>query len=514
MDTGIFAIESADERTVKGLLLPWGEESRMSASNTAPIRFAKDSIPLPRDASVVTLNVEHDRFEPIGRATALESTEEGIVATFRIADTDEGDAYLAAPEKRRLSAELAGIVRQGVEGVKARLTGAALVTEGAFASAGLFALGEITEEEADAAQQLSEQAEEQNTDPAEEASASDATDADTSAEQEDAMAEAIAPVTAVEAETIKAEELGANAVFAAITAASNGDKDAEQMLAALADIKHTGAGALPAAGVLQPAWVGEVWSGRAYQRKYLPLGTTGTIAAMDAKGFRLNQGTALVQAWGGNKTELPTGTATTEVIGSILKKYGYAADIAREFFDLPGGEAVIAAFTRGVVESYARVTDADALAAIVTAAGAPVAAGTFPTEYPSALGQLIQGMKTLEDRGDTATFAIMNDAAYTEALFAAKDKMPEFINFDFGVNAEGTANGFQVVRGDIGIDDTPAVLVGSKAGIRFNELGSTPIQVDALDLARGGVDRAVVGYLQILVEREDSFVLIGSADTV
>ena len=68
------------------------------------------------------------------------------------------------------------------------------------------------------------------------------------------------------------------------------------------------------------------------------------------------------------------------------------------------------------------------------------------------------------------------------------------------------------MRGDIGIDDTPAVLVGSKAGIRFNELGTTPVQLDALDIANGGVDRAVVGYLQILTERPDSFVLIGTAD--
>lgn len=497
LETGVFAAVPGTERTVRGLLLPWGEESRLSASGTAPIRFAEGTVSLPRDATVVGLNDDHDRFAPLGRALSLESTEAGIVAEFTIADTDEGNAYLANPSKRRLSAELTDIVRNGLDGLAARLTGAALVTTGAFASAGLFALGTVEDE----AQQISEQADQAELE----------TPTAVEADKEETVTEALAPSTATEADITKAEEMGANAVFAAITAASNGDKDAESMLAALSDIKISGAGALPAAGVLQPSWVGELWSGRAYAQKYLNLGTRGTIAAMDAKGFRLDQGTALVRSWGGNKTELPTGTASTSVVASTLLKYGFAADIAREFFDLPGGEAVIAAFTRGVIESYARITDQDALAAIVAAAGAPVAASAAVAGYPTVMGMLIDGMEAIEDANDSATFAIMNRAAWAEAIRTPKDQVPEFVNFNFGLN-EGTANGFQVVRGDIGIDDTPAVLVGSKAGIRFNELGSTPVQVDALDIARGGVDRAVVGYLQILVEREDSFVLIGTTD--
>ncbi|WP_144719248.1 hypothetical protein [Agrococcus jejuensis] len=538
---GLFAAVAEKPRTVRGLLLPYGEESRLSQSGTAPITFPEGTVRLPRDPSVVTVNLEHDRFQPLGRATSLESVPGvGIVAEFAIADTDEGDAYLADPSRRRLSAELRDIVRAGAVAVGAALTGAALVTEGAFASAGLFALGDVQEgdEEPEAEVesttgdgdhvQLTADTKPEDVTvttpdgqtttyvPAD-AEDEQTTEAAPAAGEEATMGNAVAPTTATEADVQKAEELGANAVFAAMTAVMHGHgsekAQAEQMLAALSDIKHTGSGALPATGVLQPAWIGEAWKGRAYQRKYITLGTQGTIAAMDAKGFVLDQGTALVQEWAGNKTQLPTGTASTSLVASVLTKYGFAADIAREFFDLPGGEEVIAAFWRGVLESYARITDRKALSFIVQAAGAPVAAATYPTDYPAALGMLMQGILAIEDAEDTPTFAIMNTAAYQQALFTGHEKIPEFVNFDFGTKGEGTADGFRVVRGDIGIENTPAVLVGSKQGIRFNEIGETPIQVDALDVARGGVDRAAVGYLQTLIERPASFVLIGTADS-
>ncbi|WP_404311306.1 hypothetical protein LG314_07945 [Agrococcus terreus] len=512
LETGLFTVLSEEDRTVRGLLLPYGEESRLSVSKTRPIKFAQGTVAIPRDPSAVTLHDEHSQFGPLARATALEDTEAGIVATFRIFDTDEGDAYLAAPEKRRLSAELADIVRKGVEGVKARLTGAGLVDQGAFASAALFALGEVEEAEETPEEQPAPENQ------PEEQPAPEAPSADASADKEEAMPNAQAPSTAADEATLdKAKELGANAVFAAMTAVLHGNgqdrAEAETMLAALSDIKISGTGALPATGVLQPAWVGQVWQGRAYQRKYITLGSQGPIQAMEAKGFKIDQGTALVTEWAGNKSAIGSGTATTSVVTSVLTRFAYAADIAREFFDLPGGEGVIAAFWRGVVESYARVSDAKALSQIVAAAGAPVApSSAIPADYPSALGMLIQGIEAIEDANDSPTFAIMNRAAWQQVLFTPHEKVPEFVNFDFGTKQEGTADGFRVVRGDLGIANTPAVLVGSKNGIRFNELGTTPVQFDALDVAKGGVDRGTVGYLQTLSERPESFVLVGTAD--
>lgn len=527
-ESGLFSLVA--DRTVEGLLIPYGEESRVSMSKTAPVKFAKGTVAIPRDPSIVTLNHEHDQFQPLGRATELRETDAGVVAKFAIANTDEGDAYLAEPSKKRLSAELTGLIRRGKDAVTARLTGAALTTEGAFASAALFALGDVIDEPVEDTTAPSPDKDnvlhvEATELPASvEVTAGEATqvfkpedapadDPATTESEDAAMTIATAPNTVEDTAVDKAKELGANAVFSALASVRNNGADSEQMLAALADIKHSGSGALPIAGVVQSDWIGEVWSGRAYARKFVTLGTQGVIRSPEAKGFRLDQGTALVKKWAGNKTELPTGTASTSIVTSVLEKFGFAADVAREFYDLPGGEEVIAAFWAGVAESYARETDDAARTHLLTAAGAPQAASAPVAGYPAALGMLIDGIEEIEDRNDTATFAILNAAAYREILRTPKDQIPHFVNFDVNTEHTGSANGgVTLVRGDVGIDDTPAVLVGSKAGIRFNELGTTPVSFDALNVAKYGVDKGYVGYLQTLVERPDSFVLIGTAD--
>ncbi len=125
-----------------------------------------------------------------------------------------------------------------------------------------------------------------------------------------------------------------------------GDTDAaETLLAALTDIKYDAAGGLTTAGsgILQKAWVGKLWQGRRYQRKYIDLCTHlfGGIQLGGREGYTMTAGAELVQEWAGNKADIPTGGATTAKKGASIKKYGWAADIAREWFDLEGGADLI-----------------------------------------------------------------------------------------------------------------------------------------------------------------------------
>ena len=74
----------------------------------------------------------------------------------------------------------------------------------------------------------------------------------------------------------RAEDLDLGSVFASISAIKNGvgpTQDAETLLAALTDIKYEASGGLTTAGsgILQPAWVGKLWQGKRYQRKYIDL---------------------------------------------------------------------------------------------------------------------------------------------------------------------------------------------------------------------------------------------------
>ncbi|NRD25839.1 hypothetical protein [Frigoribacterium sp. VKM Ac-2836] len=523
LEAGDFSVDP-EARTVRGLLLPWGEQSRLSASQTEPIAFDRGTVAVPSDVSIVTANRFHDRHDPVGRATSIEDTEQGLVATFSIARTTEGDEFLDQYKDgsiRKLSAELAGIVREGARGIKARLTGAGFVTEGAFASAALFAVAPEDDVELTEIERLLERMavlearlpETPEPTEAEDETPNPSTEPATPAtEEETIVAEAQVPNTATAPEAVK-EETSANGVFELVTRAKNGDSQAETMLAALADIKHTGTGALASPGVLQPAWLGELWQGRTYQRKYTSLIKNGTISAIEEKGFVMDTAYDLVKPWAGNKTELPTGTGSTSLRSSTLQKWGFAVDVAREYFDLPGGQEVIEAFFRRVTESYARVTDEwtlGRLSAAITGDNLQ-APDTYPAEYPDVFGMLIQGAEAIEDAGDAPSFAILNQAAWDQYKYTPKDKLPEFVSFAFGIGRDAVADGHRVVRGNVGFSEAPAVLVGSSTAAHLNEVGgASPVNIEALDVVRGGIDRATVGYTQFMVDRPESLVLIGA----
>lgn len=566
-EAGLFS-RVANTRTVKGLLLPFGELSRPSLSKTEPVMFSAESVTIPRDPSAVTLNDEHDRFNPIGRATSLEVTDAGVVAEFSIFNTDEGDAYLANPAKRKLSAEMGSLVRAGAKAIRARLTGAAVCTEGAFESAALFSLAPGVDaefadevpssdeysapESASSSQYTTEftddegvkwrrvETSKRETTVTKITDSAPADEENPNAPEEENMTASTAGQTPAPLVTPvvapPAENVDLHAVFSTMASVKAGVQveDNETALFELADIKTTGSGALPAEGVIQPAWVGKLWQGKEYVRKYLPLNnhTFGPIDLGGRAGFRIDQGTALVQErTTGEKTELPTGSATTSRRASTRKSYGYAADVAAEWQYLSGGADVLEAFWKGVANSYAKVTDEEALATMYRVAsrdeGAAlsrlVAPGSLPagtpanSQYYPGVVQLIQAIEAISDADDDPAWAVVNPVLWQQLIFTPKDLLPEFVSLAVGVGTgEANVDGKVTVRkapqsAFIGTKTTdPQVMAGSKNAIEFRELGTTPIQIDALNVAKFGVDRATVGFLETFVVRPEATVLIGT----
>lgn len=573
-EVGMFS-RVENTRNVRGLLLPFNELSRPARVGSEPVMFTRGSVKLPRDHSVVTLNVEHSQFEPIGRAVSLEETDAGIVAEFAIADTEEGDKYLASGVMRKLSAEVIGLVRDAADNTRAAfaaITGAAVCAQGAFASAGLFSLAPedsptdlealatdldalaayiaVVREQAQSVINQANAAEAAITEPSE-ATAEDTTptaapaEESTTAEHKEfsTMADsnaagaqvpgtllASAPAVVTERDVNLSEVFSAFASFKANTA----DEDAQKALFALADIKTTGTGALPASGVIQPNWVGKLWQGKEYTRKYLPLNTHtfGPIDLGGRAGYRLDQGTALVQKrTTGEKTELPTGTATTSRRESSRDSFGYAADVAAEWQYLTGGADILENFWKGVATSYAKVTDEEALATMFRVAsrdtGAALSRRVAPQSLPAGtpansayypgVVQLIQAIEAISDADDEAQWAVVNPILWQQLIFTPKDLLPEFIQLDVNIGTgEATVGKVNVRKAPqsafIGTNAAnPQVIAGSARAIEFKELGSTPIQIDALNVARFGVDRATVGFLETFVVRPESTVFIGTA---
>jgi hypothetical protein len=308
-------------------------------------------------------------------------------------------------------------------------------------------------------------------------------------------------------------EASASTVFDAIRAVSSnvGAAEGQTLLAALADIKTSGTGQL-GTNALQPNWLGEVWSKKDYERKYWGLIKNGTVVAQTEKGFILDDADPIIAAWAGNKTAVPTGNGTTSPVTGVFQRWAAAVDIAREFFDLADGGPVIESFIHRFVNDYSKVTDKWALQQLVTAAGTAQAAGTYPTGYDVSIGKIIDGIDQVNASDVDATFVVAAPDVYRALMFTPFEKIPQFISLSATTQGEGTADGVQVVRDKFGILAAGQVLIGSHDAAHVNELaGGSPLQIDALNLANGGVDKAIHGYSQFLVEYAKGLLLIGNA---
>lgn len=554
-----------EERTITGLLIPYNEVGR---TNLGRFQVEAGAIEIPADPAVVGLNLDHVRHSGVGRAMKLEEKLDaevpGIYATLYVAKTPEGDAALADAvdpngKRRKLSAEFGpAMIKAGklVAG-HAKLWGAALVGAGAFPSAQVLAedtpdAGEPKESTEKFTDEFTDEngkkfkrttARTTRTEPDGDGGTKTTITEKTVLEEPDAAAPADEEEDpAVGVPNTLASKAGAPAgttqprvdlqnvyaAFAAFRANPNAD-EARQVLAALSDIKISGAGALPAAGVIRENWVGQLYQGIPYERQYITLGNQGTdITAGGKKGFKVHRGAAGAPVdsfagtadWAGNKAAIASGSGFTETAASTLHRFAFGNDIAREFYDLPGGLEIVEAFLKLIVEDHLVWSDEKARLAWIAAAGAAIAPNTaaFPAEFSGTLGMLIQGIlrvkrKKADNRRDKPSFAILNEAAFEELAYTPFEHLPEYIKFSVNTDGTGLADGdVLVTQGDIGIENTPAVLVGAKYAIDFDELAGGPLHIDALELAKGGIDKALHGYLQVFQQRAEAVVLVGTAD--
>jgi hypothetical protein len=512
---GDFSV-NAEDRTVRGLLLPWNEVSRTSASATPPIAFQRGTLTVPQDVSVISANRNHDRYDTVGRATKIEDTEQGLVAEFSIARNPEGDEFLAeykAGTLRKLSAEMKDIVRNGTQAVSARLTGAGFVPEGAFQSAALFALGDVEEEEpveentskptTTVEKHVEDITDEQGIKHTKTTTVTTVIDGETttiitkevitepeSPAEEEAVANPAIPGAIAGAQK-NDEKKDKNALFSLISNASRtGDTTA---LMALQDVKISGTNAL-GTGVAQPEWLGEIWSGRQYERKVIPLLNTTALTSLTTRGYRfVNKPT--VSEWAGNKADIPSSGATTEVVEWAITRFAGGWDIAREFIDF-GETAVIDQFLKLAADDYARKSDNKVLAELL-AASTKGTVGSVPAGASGAVAKILRGALRVIAADANPSWALVAPDVYEEILFTKELDKLAFLGQSAGLQA-GTFDGFSY-QAHTGLA-AGTVLVGAKEAVTVAELPGAPIRVNALDIARGGTDEALFGYVQTRVE--------------
>lgn len=504
---------STEDRVLEYLLLPYGEPGR---TNVGRVTASAGCIKVPEQ---IVANLEHDATRPVARSTRLEETDAGIVAAFRIAPTQAGnDLLVEAAEGLRtgISVEIDDTVIRDGQIVAGALTGAGFVTTPAFPSAQLVAAdaGELPDYLADT-ESSSESVEEVVIDGVTyvrkttsqyktETTPKDATDdaADNDTTEENPVNASVTASAPAGLHRVTPETAGKQPSVhdVAKLIASAVEHQNPQLLAALSDIKYDGTGGLTQ-NITQPAWIGELWSGKSYQRKIVPLFGQAALTGMKIAGWRWATKPG-VDAWAGNKAAVPSGTVSTEPYEVAAKRLAGAHDIAREFrdFDVPG---FWEGYFKAMTESYARKTDEGVLADVLASATA-VTSGTVPAGAPAGLVKIIDGALSFVDVA-SPSFALVAPDVWREVLLTPTDKTLEYLSSSLGIE-DGSLAGFRIIpAAGLGAG---SVLVGARDAATVYELPGSPIRVEGLDLVKGGVDVGLFGYYGTVIHDARALALV------
>lgn len=497
---------SHEDRIATALLLPYGEEA---VSNIGRVTIDPGTIEIPADLLGMGLNFDHQREQVAGALERVTDTPQGLVAQFRYANTPAGDAALAEArdpngKRRSVSAEVADLVIRAGRSISGRLFGAAQTERGAFPSATLLATAVDTPNPTTTTEGVTMT----TTAPA----APAAPEAPAAPDLATLLAQAqppAAPAPAPAAPVLPAHPLAAHAPSTLLAQQPIGQPAAEKvglalftdllsaahttgdtgLFAALKDVKVSGANTLGAASA-QPEYLGELWQGRRFARKIIPLLSSGALRALTAKGWRWVIPPE-VDEWAGNKTDIHSVAPTAEQVDFAMQRFAGGNDIAREFIDF-GMTEEIASYLRGLADSYARKTDAWALAQI-RAGATVVAPGEIVPDTNSGMVKLIRGALAVINADASPSFAIMNMPEYEQFLYTKKNDVLAYLEMALGLE-EGKLASFKIVP-DARLD-AGEVIVGDRQAAYFDELPGSPIRVSAIDLLKGGVDEALFGYVR------------------
>jgi len=490
-----------EERVVSGLLLPYGEIGR---TNLGKFSVDRGVFQIPSDPLVLTANLDHKREDPVGRALTLNDTDAGLFASYKIAETPEGDQLLEDIEdgkRKSLSVEAADVVIRDGKATAGRVFGTAFVETGAFPSATLLA------------EDVGEEPTNQNP---------DATAAPTNTEPEATVPEPLTATAAPGGVAARAQTKSAvepETLFASI---ANGYRtgdfgpvkeildqgNPELLFAALNDVKFSGVNTVGSA-LTNPTWLGKFWDGEPHQRVVAPLLTQAPLTSLVVQGWDWTTAPKVAR-WAGNKTNVPSNTPAATRRDFAAQRIAGAHDIAREFVDFPNPEFWQKYF-EAMRESYAVESDAYALERLVATA-TPVSHLWDDPDVPEVLVKLIDGALAVNKKG-VPTFAVLSERDFRQFALAPKDHVLELLSASLKNLSEGNLAGFTVVPTPYDQDGVPVlddgqVLVGTKAAATFRELPGSPIRVEGLDMVKGGVDPGLFGYALVQVDAPAGLALV------
>jgi hypothetical protein len=498
------ATDAPDDRIREGILVPWDEPGRTNLGKGLKVRRAFAST-LKADAKVVGVyGHTRDGVEPqaVSRLLEWQDRPEGLWGRIKVARTALGDQLLAEIDdgaRDGLSVEV-GDLAYDADGhvVGGTLDFFAHVPVGAYDSARAYAL---------AAALHTPEGEPVLTEPLTAAPAPVIDYAALAAALAPQLTAAVAPAGApvdglalAPASPGLAPSAGPKAdgedpivraatLQAEVFRTSGGTPE---LRAALADITNTGLDLFQ-----NPSVLGEkLWEGAADQsRPFVQMMDTSLpLTSWKGTGWQWTK-KPKVAAYAGDKTQIPTDTVTVGTLEWEADRVAGGWDIDRKFRDFADTE-FWTEFYAAQVESYREVTNEQAATAIISYALDVTVDANVPATFAginvaqadvlraAALGSAI--LKRTPRVNSAPDYVIMNTADWLGLLDITNLDLPAFLSL-LKVNPEGFDHHPLVPAG--------SVILGVRKASRFRELGGgSPIRVEALDVARAGIDSAVYGY--------------------
>ena len=453
------AITAADSnsRTITGRIVTFEETGNASIGK---VQFAKNSI----EATPVLLNLEHDRTRRIGKTLSIESNEQGIDATFKIAETTAGnDALVEAAEGLRdgFSVEVYfdeyETLKDGtVRILKGEMTGVALTSEPAIRSA---RVAEVAATEGEA--EISDSTIEPEAQPTEGEDEVEDTvkDASTAETVEAAQSVTAAAKPAVGGWTSKPRlEFTAAKYLENTVRASMGDENARQYVAAADDTTDN-------AGLVPTRQLTEVINGLANTTRSNIDAISRGVLPDAGMSFEIPKITTMPTVAATSEAGTPSETDQAAAFVTVnVAKYAGQQTFSVELLDRTSPLFFNELLTN-MAAAYAKATDTAVNAALISGATAD---GTTITTYPTAaelLGFVSRGAASVY--AGTQGFArnlIANTSQWANLMTLNDSGRPIY-------NASQPSNAGGVVR--------PDSVRGNVAGLDLYVTANTAATTDA-----------------------------------
>jgi hypothetical protein len=511
---GTLTASDLTNRILTYLLLPFGEPGRTSAGT---VTASAGTLTLPTDPATMVANDEHDYKKPLGRFTSLEETAAGITASVKVAATRAGDDLLleaAEGFKTGISVEIDSPVIRAGKLLAGKLAGAGFVVRPAFPSAQLTAsdTGELAGEEV-----KDDDLETPEDDPAV-PPVVPAEDGEESVLTEEEKAAAIAAAEEAKLSAAATPPAAPKNLLAHLADLAGKSKPAEakkpvvtldQMTAALFGMGGVTDPSLKAAAfdvITQtdmfdptsvPQYLDELAQARTYRAVYSPLFSPAPLTGMEIEGWHIEK-KPTVGVWDPafsgvipNETmnDIPTSEVTFKKETYTAKRIAAGNRFDRIHVDFPNPRAM-SAFVREQDQAIVERLDILSKTQFLALAVEKEATGSDAADV---WAKLIFGVAHALKFG-LPDYAVIGNDIWRQLKNTAKIDAREFLAAELGLE-EGSLNGFGIVPADI--DDTAMdgrLFVGSKQACALHTPPGSVVRVDALELQKGALDKAVFGY--------------------